>query len=290
MATDSNSKATLMAPDSSNDSREFVCGWGAQFINIIVTFPVNKVMFRQMLHGVSPASAARQLSREGCISLYRGILPPLCQRTISTSIMFGMFEQYGKLLRYYNPHISHGATVALAAMLAGCTEAILCPFERIQTLLQDKKFHGKYRNSLHIAQDLRQYGVSEYYRGIVPILLRNGPSNILFFSLRGHIKESLPAAGNTWWSHIIRDFASGAVLGAFISTVMYPLNVIKSHQQCQVGGPFQPIHRTFLEVYNARGRKFRKIFHGVHVNYSRALVSWGIINTMYELLHKLLYS
>lgn len=28
--------------------REFVCGWGAAFINIAVTFPINKVMFRQV--------------------------------------------------------------------------------------------------------------------------------------------------------------------------------------------------------------------------------------------------
>ena len=28
--------------------REFMCGWGAAFINITVTFPINKIMFRQV--------------------------------------------------------------------------------------------------------------------------------------------------------------------------------------------------------------------------------------------------
>ena len=28
--------------------KEFACGWGAAFINITVTFPINKVMFRQV--------------------------------------------------------------------------------------------------------------------------------------------------------------------------------------------------------------------------------------------------
>ena len=28
--------------------QEFFCGWGAAFINITVTFPINKVMFRQV--------------------------------------------------------------------------------------------------------------------------------------------------------------------------------------------------------------------------------------------------
>lgn len=29
--------------------REFACGWGAAFINITVTYPVNKLIFRQVL-------------------------------------------------------------------------------------------------------------------------------------------------------------------------------------------------------------------------------------------------
>lgn len=28
--------------------QEFVCGWGASFINISVTYPVYKIMFRQV--------------------------------------------------------------------------------------------------------------------------------------------------------------------------------------------------------------------------------------------------
>ena len=34
---------------SSNfDWREFACGWGAALINITVTFPINKIIFRQV--------------------------------------------------------------------------------------------------------------------------------------------------------------------------------------------------------------------------------------------------
>lgn len=31
------------------DYREFVCGWGAAAVNITVTFPVNKLIFRQVI-------------------------------------------------------------------------------------------------------------------------------------------------------------------------------------------------------------------------------------------------
>jgi hypothetical protein len=30
------------------DWKEFVCGWGAAFINISITFPINKLIFRQV--------------------------------------------------------------------------------------------------------------------------------------------------------------------------------------------------------------------------------------------------
>jgi len=30
------------------DWREFLCGWGAAFINISITYPINKLIFRQV--------------------------------------------------------------------------------------------------------------------------------------------------------------------------------------------------------------------------------------------------
>lgn len=39
----------LFSEDSAvYDWREFVCGWGAAFINISITFPINKLIFRQV--------------------------------------------------------------------------------------------------------------------------------------------------------------------------------------------------------------------------------------------------
>jgi hypothetical protein len=44
-----NTKSRLVSEDSAiYDWREFVCGWGAAFINISVTFPINKLIFRQV--------------------------------------------------------------------------------------------------------------------------------------------------------------------------------------------------------------------------------------------------
>ena len=46
------------------DWREYVAGWGSSIVNICVTFPVNKTMFRQQLQGISALSAFKQLRSE----------------------------------------------------------------------------------------------------------------------------------------------------------------------------------------------------------------------------------
>ncbi len=125
------------------------------------------------------------------------------------------------------------------------------------------------------------HGVGEYYRGLTAILLRNCPGNAIFFYSREKIKESLPAK---WRDspHLanLSDFLSGAVLGALISTLFYPVNVTKTHMQLVVGGDFLRFRRVFLELLRERG--VRGMFRGVHINYTRSFIQWGIINVTYE--------
>ena len=239
-----------------------------------------------MLLGVDSQKAVQDLKKEGVRYLYRGILPPLLQKTASVSLMFGMFGQCQKILHKAFPSLSPFATMSASAIVAGTTEAILTPFERVQTLLQDKHYHSRYKNSLHAFKELRSYGFKEYYRGLGPILMRNGPSNVLFFGLRGEVKKVFPQTEYVF-GDILADFFSGAVVGALISTIFYPINVIKTRMQAQVGGSYTSIWATCKEIYVERGHSVRGIFLGVHVNYTRALLSWGIINASYELLKKI---
>lgn len=264
------------------DFEEFVCGWGAAFINITVTFPINKVMFRQMLHGVATQKAVHQLRIEGYKYLYRGILPPLIQKTISVSVMFGTYAHYQQELKKFFPNIPYSVCWSTAALLAGTTEAILTPFERIQTLLQDKHYHKRFQNTTHAIRELRVYGLKEYYRGLSPILMRNGPSNVLFFGLREQVRSIFPETPNIL-GEVLLNFVSGAVVGGLISTVFYPVNVVKTHMQCRLGGNFDSFSTTFMLILKERG-SLQRLFYGVHVNYTRALISWGIINASYELL------
>ena len=127
--------------------REYVSGASGGILNIAITFPLYKTMFRQMVHGISVTEAMKQLYHEGAVKLYRGALPPLGQQAVTRSLMFGNYALFTRRIRDYYPHLNPTTVLASAAFLAGCTEALLTPFERVQVLLQDSKQHANYTNT-----------------------------------------------------------------------------------------------------------------------------------------------
>ena len=259
---------------------EFVHGAFSAFVNILVTFPINKVMFRQQAEGLSVRQAIASVQGEGLGQLYRGVGPPLLQRSLSMSLMFGLYDWYYKALRRWGVVTSHWPCSVAAALAAGSTEALLTPLERVQTLLQHRRFTERFDNTWDTAVKLRPLGIREYYRGVSAILLRNGPSNALFFTLREPVRDLLPNTGSPTWN-VARDFFSGALLGASLSTAFFPLNVAKTMMQSQLGGTHPNIATVLRRVVAERG-SVGLLYRGVHVNFSRSLLSWGIINSAYE--------
>ena len=267
-----------------NSTKHYVCGAGSSFINIIVTFPINKVMFRQQLFGFRTGKAVRQVSQEGVINLYRGLIPPLLQKSASVSLMFGLYHHSFNIL-YQQWRCSEFLSIVAASMFAGTCEAMFTPFERIQTLLLDPKHHNTFRNTYHSFYLIyKNYGIKEYFRGYSAILLRNGPSNVIFFGWRYRLKNFLPEAEKNTVQNYINDFISGAMIGAMCSTVFYPVNVVKARMQSNLGGHFYSFHQTFRLVLKGRDNKLRKMYRGIHINFGRSFLSWGIINAAYEIL------
>lgn len=239
-----------------------------------------------MLHGVNAYNAFHQLQEEGIFYLYRGMLPPLCQKTLSLSIMFGIYEQVRRPLLHLgcNDYLSKFA----GGMIAGTTEAFLMPFERIQTLLADAHYHKEFRNTIHAFKMVGlSYGFREYYRGLIPILFRNGPSNVGFFVLKDEVQYYRPKFQSKFYE-TVSEFICGAMIGALLSSIFYPLNVAKVAMQSKIGGQYESIFSVLVKVYNERGRKIKFIYRGVQINCTRAFVSWGVMNAAYEHVKALL--
>ena len=137
--------------------REYVSGGAAAIVNIAITFPINKTMFRQMVHAIPVREAVKQLYQEGALLLYRGALPPLGQQAVTRSLMFGNYALFTRQLRESNPNLDPITILASAAFLAGCTEALLTPFERVQVLLQDSKQHANFVNTADALRKVRLF-------------------------------------------------------------------------------------------------------------------------------------
>lgn len=86
-----------------------------------------------------------------------------------------------------------------------------------------------------------------------------------------------------------QEFLSGACIGGFISSVFYPINVLKVTMQSRIGGPYDSMWVALRQVYNERDRKLRNVYKGVSMNCTRAFFSWGIVNSAYEQLKKVFY-
>ena len=174
----------------------------------------------------------------------------------------------------------------------------LCQFNsvRCQRILQRVSYPGHFITFHDIFLFIR----------LTAVLLRNGPSNIIFFGCRDPLRSVLP--GSLEKFGLLADFLSGACLGAFISTIFYPLNTTKTHMQVEIscfiltvniifiiignnfqkslGGEFRSFSSVFVQLLRERG--VGGMFRGVHVNYTRSFLSWGIINMTYGCLLRLL--
>ncbi len=82
-----------------NSYNELVAGYFAACTSITLLFPLNKLIFRQMLGSINANEAYKQIKSEGVAVLYRGLLPPLLQKSTSYSIMFGTQHEYSLILK-----------------------------------------------------------------------------------------------------------------------------------------------------------------------------------------------
>ncbi|VDN58415.1 unnamed protein product [Dracunculus medinensis] len=282
----------------SEEYADFICGCGAGCLETILLYPQSKLIFRQQLHGVFAREAIRQLRNEGFARLYRGLLPPLIMRATSRSLMFGIFgnlEGYFECKKY-SSRATFTACYSSAAILAGSAEAILCPLERVQVLLQSAHYHERFYNTGHALKEVSKLGLRELYRGLSVVLIRNGFGNALFFNLREPIRNAVLSLDEKFvckheripmsFIRFFADFVSGAVLGSSISTLLFPLNVVKQRMQSTLNTPLLSARTIFKIVWRERNGSIRGLFRGVHLNYTRSLITWGIANSVYEFLRR----
>lgn len=243
---------------------EFLIGGIAAFTNIWITFPIHKISFRQQILKQDFITTCNVLRSEGLNHLYRGVSTPLLERTVSVSLMFGLYDHF-----FYYTENKMTASILMSTMLT----SIMMPFRRIQAILQNPIYNKTHDGAIQGLVSLRKYGIKEYYRGLPYYYVSSVIGSILYFNGKEHLLNLIP---ESWTSHT-KSFLSGGCLGAVISIIIYPITATKHMVVSQIGslGLKQAIHLSF----GGSG-----IFTGLPVYALRSMMSWSIITVIHDAL------
>lgn len=246
----------------------------------LVVFPIYKTIFRQQIHNSSIRQAVAQLKKEGLPKLYRGVVPPLLQRTLNGTVLFGVQGTFHHKLASQNVFPS-SALPALAGLGTGVVEALfLTPIERIQNLLQNSQNDQKFPNLKSVLVELRKQKLaSGFYRAFLPTAARNALGSMLYFGLKGPIYDAMHAQG---LPPLVASFASGTLASWPITFVVFPMSVLVANMQKNLEGEVKGAMACWRILWGRRQQSVRQLYRGGSLVILRSCISWGVTTALYD--------
>lgn len=284
MADNSDSKKDKQADGSSmSHFRSYLHGGMSSLLTTLPTlivFPIYKTVFRQQIHNSSIRQALAQLKKEGLPKLYRGVVPPLLQRTLTGTVLFGVQGTLHHQLSLQNVFPS-SALPALAGLGTGVIEAlVLTPFERIQNLLQNSHNDQKLPKNKSVLVELRKQRLaSGYYRAFLPTVVRNALGSTLYFGLKGPIYDAVHAQG---LPPLLASFTSGTLASWPITFLVYPLSVLVANMQKDLQGEVKGVMACWRILWEGRQQSLRQLYRGGSLVVLRSCISWGVTTALYD--------
>ncbi|KAK3273285.1 hypothetical protein CYMTET_18466 [Cymbomonas tetramitiformis] len=179
--------------------RELLAGGGAGAGGIVVGHPLDTLKVRLQtqrgLYSGAMSCFTQIVTKEGPLSLYRGVSAPVLTATATNALMFG---GYGAGLRLQGLSRDDQTSI-FAAFIAGCTGGFLqcltvTPVELVKCRLQVDRSSGRqlYQGPLDCAKKiLQEHGVRGLFRGWWATVWRDTPSSGLYFVSYEIVKEQL---------------------------------------------------------------------------------------------------
>jgi len=276
-----------------------LAGGVAGTCEILAMYPLDVVKTRlQLQTKLAPAEGAhytgvydafrRIIKEEGFSKLYRGIASPIFAEAPKRAVKFATNEQYKSFFSYLTGGKLQVYHHVLSGSLAGMTEAFVnCPFEVVKVRMQAKDNLGLYKSTWDAAvATVRNEGALSLYKGLEPLLWRNGVWNGAYFGSIGFIKENVPkpdsSSGDT-----IRNFSAGVIGGTFATTLNTPFDVVKSRMQnvSQAGVSKWTLPSLALI---AKEEGFKGLFKGYVPRILRLGPGGGIMFVAFEYVSKLI--
>lgn len=270
-------------------------GATAGAVEAFLTYPTEFVKTRSQFGGKreSPIAIIRDtLKNKGVAGLYSGCTALVVGNSVKAGVRFVSYDHFKQMLANSEGKVSAPRSL-LAGLGAGMTEAIFAvtPSETIKTKLIDdaKRPNPQYRGLIHgTASIVRQEGIFGIYRGLFPVMMRQGANSAIRFTTYNTLKQfvqSTSRPGQPLPSAI--TFGIGGIAGLVTVYTTMPLDVIKTRMQslearAQYRNSFHCAYRIFTE------EGILRFWTGTTPRLARLVLSGGIVFTVYENIIKLI--
>ncbi|TFY72393.1 hypothetical protein EVG20_g632 [Dentipellis fragilis] len=239
----------------------------------------------------SPLTIIRETLRtHGVRGLYSGCTALVVGNSAKAGVRFVSYDHFKHMLADKDCGVEGKVSPPrslLAGLGAGLMEAIFAvtPSETIKTKLIDdaKRPHPQYRGLIHgTACIVREEGIRGIYRGLFPVMMRQGANSAVRFTTYSTVKQfvqSRTRPGQQLPTGV--TFGIGAIAGLVTVYTTMPLDVIKTRMQslearAQYRNSFHCAYRIFTE------EGVRRFWTGTTPRLARLILSGGIVFTIYE--------
>ncbi|EJD05125.1 mitochondrial tricarboxylate transporter [Fomitiporia mediterranea MF3/22] len=278
-----------MAAKKEKPMHSLVAGATAGAVEAFITYPAEFVKTRSQFGGKKekPIQIIRDTIRtRGITGLYSGCTALIVGNATKAGVRFLSYDHFKYILSDSQGKVSAPRSL-LAGLGAGLMEAIFAvtPSETIKTKLIDdaKRPVPQYRGLVHgTVSIVRQEGIFGIYRGLFPVMMRQGANSAVRFTTYTTLKQFVQ--GNARPGQPIPasiTFGIGAMAGLVTVYTTMPLDVIKTRMQSlearqQYRNSFHCAYRIFTE------EGLLRFWTGTTPRLARLVMSGGIVFTVYE--------
>ncbi|CAO3617210.1 unnamed protein product [Cunninghamella blakesleeana] len=265
----------------------------------IVTYPTEYVKTRLQLQAggkLAPGEIRfkgpidcliQTVKRHGFTAIYTGVSALAIGNAAKAGVRFLTYDQIANALRDKDGKLS-GVRSVLAGLGAGMTEAalVVTPSETIKTkLIHDRnnqvpKYHGLVHGTKTI---IKEEGIAGIYRGLGPVVARQGANSAVRFSSYSYFKSTLQKLRGDETSPLpsAHTFAAGAMAGIVTVYTTMPLDVVKTRMQ---GLDAKQLYKHSLDclIKVVKEHGVFSLWKGTTPRLTRLIFSGGIVFTVYE--------
>ena len=167
-------------------------------------------------------------------SLYRGLLPPLLTSGLISSINFALFEKIKSVLERDDDskHISLKTVFIAGSIAGGFISLMTTPIGLIKVQQQTVSTKGLFQCISYL---YKNYGIKGFYKGYGPMFIMESFGRGVYLWTYEYVKRLLEPENQRKDNSMSTKIIAASSAGCFSWASVYPLDVIKSRVQADIG-------------------------------------------------------